>query len=378
MVRRLIWVVALVLVTAAAVGAVGALHRSPAVIAPVALASPAATQALPTPAPTDTPMPTPTPTAVPTPTPSPTPAATPTPVAYRTLTGAPAATPPPRPIAVQIDNAPGARPQTGLVDADVVYEWPTEAQLTRFTALYQTRAPTVVGPVRSARLIDLQIIPAHDAILAYSGAATEVEALLARAHLDRLQVDVDAAAASWRSTDRYAPYNLYTSIQGLRGVVARHGWATPSTAQPFVFGPAAPGGSVSGGVDIPYATGAVDFSYDPATRTYPRSVDGAPHRDAATGQQIAPRNVVVLFTTFTPTSIIEDVAGDRSLDVSLQGSGTAWVFRDGRRYVARWQRSGLTDTLHFVDATTGQPVPLAEGQTWICLVPQWLTATPKP
>ncbi|HUZ01887.1 MAG TPA: DUF3048 domain-containing protein [Thermomicrobiaceae bacterium] len=378
--KRLIGILALVLVMVLVVGVAGILHRTPAVVTPpaAAIASPPTAEPTPVPTPSPTDTPTPTPTPEPTATPTPTPVPTPNPVAYLMLTGAPAATPPPRPIAVQIDNAPSARPQSGLVDADVVYETPTEAQLTRFTALFQTHAPDVVGPVRSARLIDLQVIPEHDAILTYSGAATAVQALLVQARLDLLQAEIDASSVSWRDLNRYAPYNLYTSVKGLLGIVAQRGWATPSTADPFVFGPAAPSGSPSGGVDVPYAAGEVEFRYDPATQRYRRFVDGAPHLDAVTGAQIAAQNVVVVFTTFTQTNIIEDTLGERSLDVTLQGSGDAWVFRGGQRYVARWQRSGLNDTLRFVDATTGLPVPLAEGQTWICLVPQWLTATPKP
>jgi hypothetical protein len=116
------------------------------------------------------------PAASPSPTPTPRPFPSPTPVIYHSpLTGEQVPSPPPRPIAVQIDNAPAARPQIGLVDADLVYETPTEAQLTRFTAFYQTRQPDVVGPDRSARLVDLQVIPAHDAILAFSGASTGVQ-----------------------------------------------------------------------------------------------------------------------------------------------------------------------------------------------------------
>lgn len=328
-----------------------------------------------TPSPTATATPTPTPTATPTPTPTP----SPTPVVYRsTLTGEVMSAPPPRPIAVQIDNAPPARLQTGLIDADLVYETPTEAALTRFTAFYQTQAPDVVGPVRSARLIDLQVIPEHDAMLAYSGASIGVQARLVQAGLNLLAVEDNAAPAGRRDPQRYAPYNLYTSIPKLRQVATGFGWSRTPTAQSFAFGPAPAGGETSSGVTIPYSYGNVEFTYNSSTNSYDRFMAGEPHRDAVTGKQISPRNVVVLFATFTETSIIEDVLGARSLDVKLQGSGNAWIFRDGKRYQAQWQRSGVNEILRFVDPSTGQRVALAEGQTWICLVPQWLSAAPKP
>lgn len=341
---------------------------------PTATVAPAAT---PTATATATPSPTPSPTPTPTPTATPTP--TPTPVAYRsTLTGQPMAEPPPRPIAVQIDNAPEARPQTGLTAADLVYETPTEAQVTRFTAFYQTTAPDTVGPVRSARLIDLEIVPEHDAMLAYSGAATEVEAWLAQAGLDLLHVEWNAAAAGFRSAARPAPHNLYTSIPALREVAGGFEWERPTSAPSLAFGPAPEGGHPASGVTIPYAVGGADFTYNPATNSYDRVMGGVPHNDAVTGEQISPRNVVVLDAIFTQTGIVEDIYGSLSLLVELQGSGTASIFRDGQQYDVEWHRPTLTDVLTFTDPATGQAVPLGEGQTWIALVPQWLSAMAKP
>lgn len=341
--------------------------------------SPTPTPVPPTATPEPTATATPTPTPTPSPTPTPTPEPTPTPVAHRSpLTGEPMETEPPRPIAVQIDNAPLARPHTGLTQADVVYETPTEAQLTRFTALYQTKAPDVVGPVRSARLVNLEVAPAHDAMLAYSGASIGVQDLLWQSGINLLIVEGNAAEAGWRDWSRPAPHNLYTSIPSLRAVADRFGWSRPTTGQSFTFGPPPPGGLPSAGVYIPYATGEVSFQYDPGTNRYLRFMGGVPHSDAQTGEQIAPRNVVVIFTTFTITGIVEDVLGAYSLDVDLHSGGDAWIFRDGQRYGARWERSGPDATFRFIDPATEQEVPLGEGQTWIALVPQWLSATPNP
>lgn len=356
---------------------VGARASSPTRVVPPAIIAVATPIATPIPSPTATPTPTPTPT----PSPSPTSKPSPTPIVYHsTLTGARMSGPPPRPIAVQIDNSPAARWQTGLVDADLVYETPTEAQLTRFTAFFQTKAPAVVGPVRSARLINLQVIPEHDAILAYSGASIGTNKRLHQSGIPLMAVDANgnAAAAGWRDDSRYAPYNLYTSIAKLRQLSSKFGWARPTTAASLQFGSVAVPGVKSSGVSIPYSTGTAEFRYNPGTHTYDRFEAGAPHVDAVTGKQISPRNVVVLFTTFTQTGIVEDTLGELSLDVQLQGSGKAWVFRDGKRYTVQWHRQGPKNVLSFTDEATGKPVPLAQGQTWICLVPQWLTATPNP
>lgn len=330
--------------------------------------SPSSTQTDPSPA-----------TPSPSPTPTPTPSPSPTPVIYRSpLTGEQVPEPPPRPVAVQVDNAPAARPHIGLTDADLVYETPTEAQLTRFTAFYQTRQPDVVGPARSARLVDLQIVPAHDAMLAFSGASSGVQERLWASGIDQLFLEENASEASWRDPNRYAPHNLFSSIPALREVADRLGWSRPAESQSFDFGPVPEGGSPSSGATIPYSAGNVEFTYNPTTMTYDRLMAGLPHADAATGKQVSPRNLVVMFATFTQTDIVEDTLGELSLDVHLQGSGDAWVFRDGKRFDTRWERNAGSDTFHFIDVASGQAVPLAEGQSWICLGTTAMGAAAKP
>ena len=339
--------------------------RSPALVAPTPpLPAPGTvTASSPTPVQSPTPTPRPTPTAAPTATPSP------TPVLYRSpLSGQALATPPPRPLAVQIDNHPDARPQTGLTDADLVYETPTEAQLTRLTALFQTRAPEVVGPVRSARLVDLAILPMHDAVLVYSGAAQGVTQALLGAGAELLHAEGNATPAGWRDWSRSMPHNLYVSVPALREVATELGWERPTAASSLLFGPPAPGGEPALYVVIPYAQGQVEFRYDRASNRYRRWVDGAPHVDARSNEPVAPANVVVLVTEFWYRELPAGWTVEQSLDLDLSSGGEAWLLRDGHVYRARWERPAEREPLRLLDARTGQPLPLGEGQTWICIV----------
>lgn len=339
--------------------------RSPTLLAPsppLPAPRPTAT-ASPTPVPTATPAPRPTPTAAPTPTPSP------TPVLYRSaLSGLALDAPPPRPLAVQIDNHPDARPQTGLTDADLVYETPTEAQLTRLTALFQTRAPDAVGPVRSARLVDLAILPMHDAVLVYSGAAQGVTQALLGAGAELLHAEGNATPAGWRDWSRSMPHNLYVSIPALRTVAAELGWERPTTASSLLFGPPPLHGEPATHVVIPYAQGQVEFRYDRESNRYRRWVDGAPHVDARSTEPVAPANVVVLVTEFWYRELPAGWTVEQSLDLDLSSGGEAWLLRDGQVYRARWERPAEREPIRLLDARTGQPLPLGEGQTWICIV----------
>ncbi len=329
----------------------------------------------PTPEPTPTPTPEPTPTPVPTPTPTPTPEPTPTPVPERaTLTGEPVPEKQPRPIAVRIDNSPNARPHSGIAEADLVYEAPTEAGVTRFLALYQTSAPEVVGPTRSARLMDIDVVPMHDAMLAYSGASIGVQERLWQAGLPLLVLEGNASSASWRDGSRFAPHNLYTSIPALRNAADAHGWMRDAENTPFNFGELPGNGLAGRGVNIPYASGYVEFRYNDDTDSYERSVNGTEARDMNSDDIVSPRNVVVVWANFFIGDIAPNTRGEISNNVDLYGSGNAWVLRNGQRFEAEWRRTERTEPLRFYDRESDEEIPLDEGKTWINLLPLELAA----
>lgn len=331
------------------------------------------------PSPTPEPSPTPTPTATPEPTPTPEPTATPEPtptpeLERSTLSGVPVDEPQQRPMAVRIDNSPNARPHSGLSEADLVYESPTEAGVTRFLALFQTQAPEVVGPVRSARLMDVDVLPLHDAILAYSGASIGVQDRLWQRGLPLLHLEGNASAASWRDSSRFAPHNLYTSIPALRDVAEEHGWNREAENTPFTFGDAPGVGLPGAGVNIPYVSGYVEFRYNDESDSYDRIVAGNEARDLNTNEIVSPKNVVVIWAPFFVGDIAPNTRGEISNDVDLYGSGNAWVLRNGQRYEAEWRRSEQSQPFQFYDRESGDEIPLAEGKIWINLLPQDMTA----
>lgn len=341
-----------------------------------------------TPEPTATPEPTPSPeptatataTATPEPTPEPTATVEPTPEPTpesehrSTLTGEPVDEPPLRPIAVRIDNSPQARPHTGLVEADLIYESPTEAGITRFLALYQTSAPEVVGPARSARLMDVDVAPMHDAALAYSGASIGVQDRLWQRGLPLLVLEGNASSAAWRDNSRSAPHNLFTSIPALREVADNQGWNRLAENTPFTFGDTPDGGVAGAGVDIPFASGSVEFRFNEETDSYDRIVGGVEARDAVTDEIVSPRNVVVIWAPFFVGDIAPNTRGEVSNDVDLYGSGNAWVLRNGERYEVEWRRDEQSDPFRFYDQSSGEEISLAEGKTWINLLPLDMSA----
>lgn len=121
-----------------------------------------------------------------------------------------------RPIAVMVENSPAARPQSGLGDADVVYEILAEGDITRFVAFYHSRVPGKVGPVRSIRPYYVDVAAAMDAVLVHAGWSQEAMNRVAAGGVDHFDEVYGDRVYYWRSPDRKPPHNLYTSIEGIR------------------------------------------------------------------------------------------------------------------------------------------------------------------
>lgn len=141
-------------------------------------------------------------------------------------------------LAVKIDNAPRARPHTGLNSADIIYVEQVEGGLSRLMAVYASKLPKAIGPVRSARESDLELLRQFDEpTLAYSGAQRKLIPLIDAAPL-RAEPPGRTSGAYYRGTDRPAPHNLYLRPDKLRPKAP--GTTTLNTG--FTYG-AAPAGA---------------------------------------------------------------------------------------------------------------------------------------
>lgn len=340
----------------------------------------------PPPTPTKTPRPKLTPTSTRTPAPVVTPTlaatATPTPNPYvNPLTGQRVSDPAllqRRPIHVRIGNDPEIRPQSGLSQADLVYEEMMEGAGTRFTAVFLSQDPEAIGPVRSARLVNLELTPQFDAALVHSGASDKTRWLISQSKI----VDLDEffnPAPYYYLEDRDWRGRLFTSALRLREYLAKRGWEKAVSLRSFVFSPEGappPGGTPAQSIAIPY-TGAssVEWQYDSLAGVYRRLVAGKPQVDAANKQSLTAANVVVIYARHEDTDIVEDSLGATAIRIVLSGEGKALVCRDGVAIAGRWQRNGA-ELMRFVDAA-GQPITFKPGVTWFQIVPTDFAVTLK-
>jgi hypothetical protein len=286
-----------------------------------------------------------------------------------------------RPLAVKLSNAPAiyTRPQSGLNDADLVFEHTTEGNLTRFTAIIYGKTPPRVGPVRSARLIDIELPAMYDAALAYSGSSNGVAARLQNSDFS------DRILYAWEKgyyrtgEDKPIEHTLYATPELLWEALDDKGMNNPPNfTSTNVFSEQPPeGGTPASALNLDYNWTLVNWRFDPAKGRYLRWADGEPHLDGNTLEQVSAANVIVIApyhaydATICEQINVDGTCAAQSVEVQLWDSGGGAVFRDGQRYEVTWERLERTDSLTFKDSS-GNPFPLKIGNSWVQLVPTWL------
>lgn len=273
-----------------------------------------------------------------------------------------------RPIAAMIDNSPFARPQSGISSADVVFEALVEGGVTRFMALFATRQVDVIGPIRSSRHYFVHWADEFNALYAHCGASPQGFDAIAATGI----ADLDEHAGSpgfWRSNNREAPHNLYTSTADLRAEADRRGLRKDlGSFGGLVFEeePSLLEGEQAHALALYYPFGhTVEWTYDPERNDYLRATSGEPDIDPNTGAQVRGTSIVVLF--MNNWWIPGDELGRQ--DFEQVGSGEALFFMDGRVAKGSWSKESYqSPTVHYDES--GNPMPLnSGGTTWIQVAP---------
>lgn len=283
---------------------------------------------------------------------------------------------------VRVDNSPQARPQAGLSFADVVWETLAEGGITRFTATYLCQDAETIGPVRSARLIDLQLWPMLDAVLVHVGASQPVTDMILASPWHTANLDewlgtpgfyrVENAPVGWLRT--------YTDSERLWKAVEEIGEQRPSeTLRGWRFRTAPPDGAdgPAAEVVIPYSAGTsatVTYRYDETSGSYLRFQGTTPHTDRLTAEQLTAATIFVIFAEETVTPIVEDSLGNKSLHYKIYGEGEGMVFRDGKAYEVTWRREGENVLIRPI-GDDGTVLPFKPGQLWVQIVPTDLKIT---
>jgi hypothetical protein len=293
------------------------------------------------------------------------------------------------PVAIKISNWPGqyVRPQSGIVSADLIFEHYNEGWFaTRWTAVYLGESPERVGPIRSGRIIDLEIPAMYSAIFANSGFSNGVVALFRNSDLYPDWVVSDSLPESIQPRPFYRDYSrgvplehtMYTSPALVREWAAARGVEGRQQLRAMTFTtepkPELEASGPADTISIPWNRLDAEWRYDEASGRYLRWTDGTAHVDALSGQQLSAANVVVLYVPQWNTDIVEEPhSGALSIRWALWNEDNPYrpaiLLRDGKRYDGIWNREERDDPVTLADAE-GNTLPFKVGSTFFEVVPQ--------
>jgi len=257
------------------------------------------------------------------------------------------------PVTVVVNNHDEARPQSGLQEARIVYEFLAEGGVTRFLAVYDTLLEgLVIGPVRSLRpYLAVQSVE-HGGVIAHSGMSDRTRDMIRGLKIRQVG---DAPAYMWRDTSRKAPHNLYTDIERMYKASGE------SEVREQIVEPAVLPAVFEEGREfelVYYSTNKVSYTYDEEKEVYLRFINGKVHSDRESGLQYNARRVIVRKNKHTnlPGALV---------DIDLEGKGEGLLYELGRKYEISWEKKDGITSYYYMD---GDKVDMSFGNTWIQVV----------
>jgi Protein of unknown function (DUF3048) N-terminal domain/Protein of unknown function (DUF3048) C-terminal domain len=256
-------------------------------------------------------------------------------------------------IAAKVENIAAARPQVGLSQADITFIQEVEGAQTRLIAVYHSRFPKRLGPIRSARSTDVQLLPLFgEPGFVYSGANSSVQRKINKASVVPIR-------RTTRDNRRAAPHNVFVNL----AKIAKSTNLGKATAIGWTFSETAPSGSTTKTVKVRVARDTFDFGY--ASGRYTVRWNGSRYADGDSGTITEADNVVIMKVRNRPDGN-RDVQGAQSVQSDTVGKGAVTICRDGRKVEGSWRRTKTSGPLKFTDQA-GKPIALKPGQTWVAL-----------
>jgi Protein of unknown function (DUF3048) N-terminal domain/Protein of unknown function (DUF3048) C-terminal domain len=267
-----------------------------------------------------------------------------------------------RVLVVKLDNTVDSEPHSGLEDADVVYLEQVEGGLTRYAAVFSTRLPRKIGPIRSARISDIDLFAQYGKVaFAYSGSQARLKPVIAAANLFNVSGDV-GPKGYFRDLSRPAPYNFYGSGPEL---LARAPHAQHAKDVGFRFSTSAPAGGIHvSTATVKWPAAKAVFAWNAAAKRWLLTMDGI--RASSDGVRLGGTTIVIQYVTMTNSRYHDRHGGITPFSQTI-GKGRAVVLLDGKAVSARWSRANLkSGTIWTTPA--GKRLAFAPGQVWVLLV----------
>jgi hypothetical protein len=269
-------------------------------------------------------------------------------------------------LVVKIDDTVAARPQIGIDRADVVYIEQVEGGLTRLAAVFSSEIPTLIGPIRSARISDIEILAQYGRVVfAYSGAQSKLLPVIAAANLHNYGAQRESPKIYTRDESRTAPTNMVLRADLLLGKVRSDGREiATSRSMGWNFGDLPNGGTAITEAKVNWPATSYEVKWSSAEKRWLIFNKGVANMSAAGGQHGA-TTFLIQTVEILPSEYGDKLGGITPYSKTI-GTGTGFVLRNGKYFPATWSRpdelSGTTWR-----ALDGSEIPFARGQLWIAL-----------
>ena len=256
-------------------------------------------------------------------------------------------------IAAKVENIAAARPQVGLSQADITFVQEVEGAQTRLVAVYHSRFPKRLGPIRSARSTDVQLLPLFGRPgLVYSGANASVQSKINNSSIVPI-------ARSTRDRRRVAPHNVFVDLAN----IAMSTKLPKASSIGWTFSNEAPRAATAKTIKV--RVGHDIFAFGFTSGRYVVRWNGSRYADGDSRAITKADNVVIMKVRNHPDGN-RDVRGAPSVQSDTVGKGVVTIYRDGKKIDGRWRRAKASGPLHFTDRS-GTPIALKPGQTWVVL-----------
>ncbi|WP_084626565.1 DUF3048 domain-containing protein [Demequina aurantiaca] len=269
-------------------------------------------------------------------------------------------------LSIKIENSAAARPQENLDAADVVFEEYVESGISRLVAVYHSDVPESVGPIRSMRPMDKNIMGSFKGPLIYSGAQVRFTEATVASGQKVITSDL-GASGFYRTSDKASPHNLH----GYTADFYEQAGDMPAPPQQWDYAkedeePTAATGTAASAIKIHMSQYSnPSWNWDDSKNLWMRSEDGNPHVTTA-GTQIGADNVVVLDVTVKYTSGSSKSSVPETIVAGQNGTGI--IASGNAQLPIKWSKAGQYDPWVFT-TEDGDPVELLQGKTWVELIP---------
>jgi len=275
-----------------------------------------------------------------------------------------------------VENGQGARPQSGLINADIVFEVVDEYDITRYVAIFSSKEAEIIGPVRSARIYYGEIARSFDPVYVFWGTYEACYPELKKMDMDLLDANSDRYVpdtdAGWRDYTRSEINwsSAFISTSGIKEDALKYEYSIDGGQSPMRFKLDAVDsnkGSITDiTIDISSDPFLMYFKYNRDQNIYYKYLAGEPHLDFDSGEQLTVNNIIVLVTNIDGP--IDEANHMVVRTTGTHDAGKAYYFMDGNIVQGTWGRNSISSPFEFKD-NEGNYVLFNRGSTWICMIP---------